>query len=66
MSGSIQGIFTLLTNSMAMLHGDLGTDCHKVHTIFADESACLTADNVQNEVVRAHRSQAFKMLSFYV
>jgi hypothetical protein len=31
---------------------------------FADESACLTADNIQNEVVTSHRSQeVLKMLS---
>jgi hypothetical protein len=33
----------------SVLHGDLGTACHEAHTIFADESACLTADNVRNE-----------------
>jgi hypothetical protein len=32
---------------------------------FADESACLTADNIRNEVVTIHRSQeVFKMLSY--
>jgi hypothetical protein len=34
---------------------------------FADESACLMADNFRNEVVSIHRSQeALKMLSFYM
>jgi hypothetical protein len=33
---------------------------------FADESACLTADNVHNEFVTIHRSQEMlKMLSPY-
>jgi hypothetical protein len=32
---------------------------------FADESACLTADNVRNEVVTIHKSQeVLKMLSY--
>jgi hypothetical protein len=37
------------------------------HTNFTDESACLTADIVGNEVVTIHRSQnVFKMLSLYM
>jgi hypothetical protein len=33
---------------------------------FADESACVTADSVRNEVVTIHRSQeALKLLSLY-
>jgi hypothetical protein len=36
-----------------------------MHTNFADESACLTADNVRNEVVTIHKSQeVLEMLSF--
>jgi hypothetical protein len=45
------------------LHGGHYVACCKVHTNFADESACLTADNVPNEVVTIHRSQEMlKML----
>jgi hypothetical protein len=48
------------------LHGDQCTAGCEAHTNFADESACLTADNVRNEVVTIHRSQeVLKMLSFY-
>jgi hypothetical protein len=48
------------------LHGDRCTAGCEAHTNFADESACLKADNVQNEVVTIHRSQAMlKMLPFY-
>jgi hypothetical protein len=37
---------------------------HEEHMKFADESACLTADNVWNETVAFHRSQeVLKMLS---
>jgi hypothetical protein len=39
------------------LHGDRGAACSEKHTNFADESACLTADNIRNEVVAIHRSQ---------
>jgi hypothetical protein len=46
------------------LHGDRCAACREMHTNFADESACLTADNVRNEVVTIHRSQeVLKMLS---
>jgi hypothetical protein len=39
----------------------------EVHTNFADESICLLAGNVRNEVVTIHRSQAaLKMLSLYM
>jgi hypothetical protein len=48
-----------------MLYSDWGATCHKVHTNFADESACLTADKVRNEVVSIYRSQErLKVLSF--
>jgi hypothetical protein len=48
------------------LHGDRGAACREANTIFFDESARLTADNVQNEVVTIHRSQeVLKMLSLY-
>jgi hypothetical protein len=34
---------------------------------FADESICLLADNIHNDVVTIHRSQAvLKMLSLYM
>jgi hypothetical protein len=47
------------------LHGDRCAACSGVLTNFADESACLTGDNIWNEVVTFHRSQGvFKMLSF--
>jgi hypothetical protein len=47
-------------------HGDRCTAGCEAHTNFADESACLTADNVRNEVVTIHRSQeVLKMLSLY-
>jgi hypothetical protein len=48
------------------LHGDRCTAGCGAHTNFADESACLKADNVRNEVVTIHRSQEMlKMLSLY-
>jgi hypothetical protein len=48
------------------LHGDRSAACCEAHTNFPDESACLTADNVRNEVVTIHRLQeVFKMLSLY-
>jgi hypothetical protein len=48
------------------VHSDLCTAGCEVHTNFANKSACLTADNVQNEVVTIHRSQeVLKMLSLY-
>jgi hypothetical protein len=47
------------------LHSGQCATCHKAHTNFANESACLTADNIQNEVVTIHRSQEMlKLLSF--
>jgi hypothetical protein len=46
------------------LHGCRCADCCEAHTNFADESACLTADNIWNEVVTIQRSQeVLKMLS---
>jgi hypothetical protein len=49
-----------LCASRRLVHGRL-----KAHTNFADESVCLTADNVQNEVGKIHRSQeVLKMLPF--
>jgi hypothetical protein len=49
------------------LHGNRGVACREAQTNFADESACLTADTVRNEVVAIHRSQEVsKMLSLYV
>jgi hypothetical protein len=48
------------------LHGDRGAASREEHTNFADESACLTTDNVRNEVVTIHRSQEMlKILSLY-
>jgi hypothetical protein len=44
------------------LHGDRCAACCDAHMNFANKSACLTADNVRNEV----RSQeVLKMLSLY-
>jgi hypothetical protein len=49
------------------LHGDRCTAGCEVHTNFADESGCLMADNVRNEVVVIYRSQeVLKMLSLYM
>jgi hypothetical protein len=39
------------------LHGGRCAACCEAHTNFADESACLTSDNVRIEVVIIHRSQ---------
>jgi hypothetical protein len=38
------------------LHDDRCTAGCEVHTNFADESVCLMANNVRNEVVTIHRS----------
>jgi hypothetical protein len=60
---NIGRILTLMTASMA-LH--FTAPCCEAHTNFANESACLTADNVQNEVITIHRSQeVLKLLSLY-
>jgi hypothetical protein len=46
------------------LHGGRCAACCEAYTNFANESACLTADNVWNEVVTIHRSQeVLKVLS---
>jgi hypothetical protein len=46
------------------LHGSWCTACCGTHMNFSDESACLMADNIRNEVVTIHRSQeVLKMLS---
>lgn len=51
----------------SVLQGDRRAAYRKEHTNFAAESAFPTADNVQKEIVVAHRSpQALKMLSFYM
>jgi hypothetical protein len=48
------------------LHADRCAAGCEPHTNFADESACLTADNVQNEVLTIHRKQVvLQMLSLY-
>jgi hypothetical protein len=48
------------------LHVDRDVACREANTNFADESACLTADNVRNIVVTIHGSQeVLKMLSLY-
>jgi hypothetical protein len=51
------------------LHGDQCAACCETHTNFAEESACLTADNVRNEgnfFTFVHRSkEVLKMLSLY-
>jgi hypothetical protein len=41
----------------SVFYGDWCTAGCEAHTNIADELVCLTADNVQNEVVRIHRSQ---------
>jgi hypothetical protein len=49
------------------LHGDRCAAFHNVHTNFADESACLKANNVRNEVVTIYRShEILKILSLYM
>jgi hypothetical protein len=61
----IQGIFLVTWRVHgSAIHGDQCAACCKVNANFADESACLTADNISNEVVTIHRSQkVVKMLS---
>jgi hypothetical protein len=50
-----------------VLHGDQCTTGRERHTNFADESICLLADNVWNEVVTIDRLQeVLKMLSLYM
>jgi hypothetical protein len=39
------------------LHGDRGPACRQAHTNFADESMCLAAGNLRNEVVAIHKLQ---------
>jgi hypothetical protein len=49
------------------LHSDRCATCHKAYTNFVDESACLTANNVRNELAAIHKSQeVLKMLSLYM
>jgi hypothetical protein len=51
----------------SLLHGDQCTTGCTAYMNFADESACLTPNNVRNEVVTIHRSQeVLKMLSLYM
>jgi hypothetical protein len=47
------------------IHGSRCTAGCEAHTYFADESACLTADDVRNEAVTIHRTQVLKMLPLY-
>jgi hypothetical protein len=48
-------------------HGDRCTAGCEAHTTSADESACLTADNIRNEVAAIHRLQEMpQMLSIYM
>jgi hypothetical protein len=50
----------------SVLHSDWCTAGFEMHTNFVDESACLMANNVRNEVVTIHRSQeVLKMPSLY-
>jgi hypothetical protein len=50
----------------SVLHVDRGAAWHEAHTNFADESACLTADNGRNDVVTIHTPQeVLKILSLY-
>jgi hypothetical protein len=55
----------LLTGSH--LHDNRQTAGCGAHTNFGDESICLLADKVQNEVVTIHRSQeVLEMLYLYM
>jgi hypothetical protein len=47
-------------------HNNRGPACHKAHTNFVNESACVTADKIWNSVVTIHRSQEVKMLTLYM
>jgi hypothetical protein len=51
---------------MTALRGDWCAACREAHTNFADESACLTADNVRNEVVTIRRSQEVLKILFFL
>jgi hypothetical protein len=60
------GFLLLAWFHSSVLHGDRRTAGCKVHTNFADESACLMPDNIWNKVVIVHRSQkVLKMLSLF-
>jgi hypothetical protein len=49
------------------LDGNWGAACREAHTNFTDESACLTADEVQNEVVNNSQiTGVLKMVSLYM
>jgi hypothetical protein len=51
----------------SVLHSDWVAVCLEAHTNFVEESACLMADNIWNEVVTIHRSQEMlKMLPLYM
>jgi hypothetical protein len=51
----------------SVLHSDQCTAGCMVHMNFTNESACLMADNIRNEVVTIQRSQGvLKMLSLYM
>jgi hypothetical protein len=61
-----EGVYFADRFHSSALHGYRCIIGREVHMNFADESACLTADNVRNEVVTIHRSQVvLKMLSLY-
>jgi hypothetical protein len=48
-------------------HSDRGAACCEAHTNFANESACLAADGLRNEVVTIQKSQeVLKMLALYM
>jgi hypothetical protein len=46
-------------------HGNRGAACREVHTNFANESECLMADSVRNDVVTIHRSHEVSKMSVY-
>jgi hypothetical protein len=61
----LQGLF-LVTRRVhgSALHDDRCAACRETNTNFADESTCLTANNVRNEVVTIHILQeVLRMLS---
>jgi hypothetical protein len=50
----------------SLVHGGRCAACSEAHTNFADESPCLTAEDIRNEVLTIHRSrEVLKMLSLY-
>jgi hypothetical protein len=50
----------------SVLHGNRCTTGCKAYMNFANESACLTSDNVRNVVVTVQRTQVLKMLPLHM